>query len=77
MPPQKTSKKNTSTEADQEEHHIEEDNGNSLAGEPSQITNHERQAKLEALKKARAGKIAHLLETHTEDEGDDVDVVDK
>jgi hypothetical protein len=31
MPPQKKSKKNTPTVADQEDHRIQEDNGNSLA----------------------------------------------
>jgi hypothetical protein len=75
MPPQKKSKKNTPTEADQEDHHIEEDNGNSLAAEPSQILDPERQAKLEALKKARAEKTAHLLETHVKEEDDDDDTV--
>jgi hypothetical protein len=35
MPLQKKSKKNTPTEADQEDHHITEDNGNSLTAEPS------------------------------------------
>jgi hypothetical protein len=77
MPPQKKSKKNTSTKVDQEDHHIEEDNENSLTAETSQIIDQERQAKFEALKKARAEKTTHLLETHTEDEDDDDDAVDK
>jgi hypothetical protein len=51
MPPKKKSK-NIPTEADQEDHHIAEDNGNSLTTEPSQISNQERRAKLEALEKA-------------------------
>jgi hypothetical protein len=52
MPPQKKSKKNTPTEADQEDHYTEENNGISLTTEPSQITNQERRAKLEDLQKA-------------------------
>jgi hypothetical protein len=52
MPPQKKSKKNTPTEADKEDHHIAEDNGNSLTAEPSQTSDQERRAKLEALQKA-------------------------
>jgi hypothetical protein len=35
MPPQKKSKKNTPAEANQEDHHIAEDTGNSLTAEPS------------------------------------------
>jgi hypothetical protein len=77
MPTQKKSKKNTSTKVDQEDHHIEEDNENSLTAETSQIIDQERQAKFEALNKARGEKTTHLLETHTEDEDDDDDVVDK
>jgi hypothetical protein len=42
MPAQKNSKKKTPTEANQEDHHTEEDNGNSLTAEPSQISNQER-----------------------------------
>jgi hypothetical protein len=34
MPPRKKSEKNTPTEPDQEDHHVEQDNGNSLAAEP-------------------------------------------
>jgi hypothetical protein len=77
MPPQKKSKKNTPAEADQEDHHIEEDNGNSLATEPSQITNQEIQAKLEALKKTQAEKTAHLLESQAEDEDEDDDAMEQ
>jgi hypothetical protein len=77
MPPRKKSEKNTPTEADQEDHHIEEDNGNSLATEPPQITNQERQAKLKALKKARAEKTAHLLESQAEDEDEDDDAMEQ
>jgi hypothetical protein len=52
MPPQKKSKKNTPTEADQEDYYTEENNGISLTTEPSQIPNQERRAKLEDLQKA-------------------------
>jgi hypothetical protein len=72
MPPQKKSKKNTPTETNQEDHHYaEEDNGISLTAEPSQITDQERMAKLEALQKARAEKAAHTLEPFTEEEADE------
>jgi hypothetical protein len=54
MPPQKRSKKNIPAETDQEEHHHVEGNGISLTTEPSNITDQERRAKLEALLKARA-----------------------
>jgi hypothetical protein len=37
MPPQKKSKKNTPAEANQEDHHIAEDNGNFLTTEALQI----------------------------------------
>jgi hypothetical protein len=77
MPPQKKSKKNTTSDADQEDHHIQEENGNTLITDPQQIANQEREAKLEALKKARAKKTAKVLETHVEDEDEDDDVVDK
>jgi hypothetical protein len=68
MPPQKRSKKNTPTEADQEDHYTEEDNGISLTAEPSHITDQERRAKLEALQKARAEKVVHTLEPFTAEE---------
>jgi hypothetical protein len=54
MPPQKRSKKNTLAEIDQEEHHQDEDKGISHIPEPSNITDQERRAKLEALQRARA-----------------------
>jgi DNA repair exonuclease SbcCD ATPase subunit len=73
MPPQKKSKKNTPTEANQEDHYIEENNGISLTAGPSQITNQERRAKLEALQKARVEKVAHTLEPFTEEEADEED----
>jgi hypothetical protein len=62
MPPQKRSKKNTPAEANQEDHHQDEDNRISHIPEPSNITDQERRAKLEALQRARAEKIAHILE---------------
>jgi hypothetical protein len=79
MPPQKRLKKNTPTEIDQGEHHQDEDNGISLIPEPSNITNQERRAKLEALQRARAEKTARTLEqpaeqqTHENDDDDDDD----
>jgi predicted transcriptional regulator len=77
IPPQKRSKKNTPTEIDQEEQHHDEDNRISHTREPSNITNQERRAKLEALRRARAEKTAHTLEqlaeqqTHENDDDDD------
>jgi uncharacterized protein (DUF1684 family) len=62
MPPQKRSKKNTPAETDQEEHHHNEGGWISLIPEPSNITDQERRAKLEALQRARAEKTAHTLE---------------
>jgi hypothetical protein len=38
MPPRKKSKKSTPIELDQEDHHVKQDNGNSLAAEPSHIS---------------------------------------
>jgi hypothetical protein len=76
MPPQKRSKKNTPTETDQEENHNVEGNGISLTPEPSNITDQERRAKLEALQRARAEKTTHIQEqpteqqTHENDEDD-------
>jgi hypothetical protein len=46
MPPQKKSNKNTPTDANQEDHHIAEDNGNTLATEPSQISDQEKEQNL-------------------------------
>jgi hypothetical protein len=54
MPPKKRSKKNISVETDQEEHYHLEGNEISFVPEPSNITDQERRAKLEALMKARA-----------------------
>jgi hypothetical protein len=54
MPPQKRSKKNTPAETNQEDHHQDEKNGISYIPKPSNITDQERRAKLEALQKARA-----------------------
>jgi hypothetical protein len=54
MPPQKRSKKNTPAETNQEDHHQDENNGISYIPKPSNITDQERRAKLEALQKARA-----------------------
>jgi hypothetical protein len=51
-PPQKKSMKNTPTDADQEDQHIVEENGNTLTIDPQQIAHQEREAKLEALRKA-------------------------
>jgi small-conductance mechanosensitive channel len=88
VPPQKRSKKNTPTETDQEEHHHVEGNGISLTPEPSNITNQERRAKLEALQRARSEKTTHTLEQPTEqqthesdgdddDDDDDAEAIDK
>jgi hypothetical protein len=60
MPPQKRSKKNIPAETDQDEHHHLEGNEISFIPEPSNITDQERRAKLEALMKARAEKTAHI-----------------
>jgi hypothetical protein len=56
MPQQKRSKKNIPAKTDQEEHHHLEGNEISFVPEPSNITDQERRAKLEALMKARAEK---------------------
>jgi hypothetical protein len=66
MPPQKRSKKNTPAEIDQGEHHHDEDNEISHIPEPSNITDQERRAKLEALQRARAEKTTHTLEQPAE-----------
>jgi hypothetical protein len=81
MPPQKRSKKNIPTEADQEEHHLE-GNEISFVPEPSNITDQERRAKLEALMKARAEKAAHIQEQPPEqqtleNDDDDDETIDK
>jgi hypothetical protein len=83
MPPQKRLKKNIPAEISQEEHHHDEDNGISHIPEPSNITDQERRAKLEALQRARAEKIAHTTEqpteqqTHENDDDDDDEAIDK
>jgi DNA repair exonuclease SbcCD ATPase subunit len=82
MPPQKKSKKNTPAVTGQQDHHPLEENGVSFVPEPSNITDQERRAKLEALMKARAEKTAHIQEqpgeqqTH-ENVDDDDDTIDK
>jgi hypothetical protein len=82
MPPQKRSKKNIPAETDQEDHHHLEGNEISFVPEPSNITDQERRAKLEALMKARAEKTAHIQEqpieqqTHENDDDDD-ETIDK
>jgi hypothetical protein len=65
MPPQKRSK-NIPAETDQKDHHHLEGNEISFVPEPSNITDQERRAKLEALMKARAEKTAHIQEQPTE-----------
>jgi FtsZ-binding cell division protein ZapB len=47
--------------------------GISFIAEPSQTTDQERRAKLEALQKARAEKTAHTLEPFTEEDADEED----
>jgi chromosome segregation ATPase len=83
MPPQKRSKKNTPAETNQEDHHQDEDNGISHIPEPSNITDQERRAKLEARQRARVEKTAHILEqfpeqqTQENDDDDDDEAIDK
>jgi hypothetical protein len=59
MPPQKKSKKNVPAEANRDDHHPTQRNETSFVPEPSNITDQERRAKLEALMKARAENTAH------------------
>jgi hypothetical protein len=66
MPPQKRSKKNIPAETDQKEHYHLEGNEISFLPEPSNITDQERRAKLEALMKARAENPAHTQEQPAE-----------
>jgi hypothetical protein len=73
MPPQKKSKKNTPTETDQEDHYNEQDNRIYFTAEPSQTTDQERRAKLEAFQKARAKKTTHTLEPFVEEDADEDD----
>jgi hypothetical protein len=82
MPPQKKSKKNIPVETNQEDHHRIEGNEISFVPEPSNITDQERRAKLEALMKARAEKTAHIQEQPTEQQthenvDDDDDTIDR
>jgi hypothetical protein len=82
MPPRKKSKKNIPAEADQEELHHVEGNEISFVPEPSNITDQERGAKLEALMKARAEKTAHIQEQPTEqqtheNDNDDDETIDR
>jgi hypothetical protein len=79
VPPLKRSKKNASTEIDQEEHHHDKDIGISHSLEPSHITDQERRVKLEALQKAMAEKTAHTLEQYTQQDAheNDDDAVDR
>jgi hypothetical protein len=83
MPPQKKSKKNIPAETNQEDHHPPEGNEIFFVLEPSNTTDQERRAKLEALMKARAEKIAHIQEqpseqqTHQNDDDDDDDTIDR
>jgi hypothetical protein len=77
MPPQKRSKKTTPAETNQEGHHQDEDNEISHIPKPSNITDQEQRAKLEALQRVRAEKTAHILEQlpeqQTQDNDDDDD----
>jgi hypothetical protein len=59
MPPQKKSKKNIPAETNREDHHPPQGNEISFVPEPSNITDQEWRARLEALMKARAEKTAH------------------
>jgi hypothetical protein len=56
MPPQKKSKKNVPAEASRDDHHPTQSNKTSFVPEPSDTTDQERRAKLEALMKARVEK---------------------
>jgi DNA repair exonuclease SbcCD ATPase subunit len=82
MPPQKKSKKNIPAVTDQDHHHLE-GNEISFVPEPSNITDQERRAKLEALMKARAEKTAHIQQqpteqqTHENDDDDDDETIDR
>jgi hypothetical protein len=73
LPPQKRSKKNIPAETDQEEHHHVEGNEISFAPEPLNIIDQERRAKLEALMKERAEKVAHIQEQPTEQQTHEID----
>jgi hypothetical protein len=82
MPPQKKSKKNVPAETSREDHHPPQGNEISFVPEPSNTTDQERRAKLEALMKARAEKTAHTQEQPAEwqtfeNVDDDVDTIDR
>jgi FtsZ-binding cell division protein ZapB len=82
MPPQKKSKKNVPAEANRDDHHPTPRNETSFVPEPSNTTDQERRAKLEALMKARAEKTAHTQEQTAEQQEfenveDDNDTIDR
>jgi hypothetical protein len=82
MPPQKKSKKNVPAETNQDDHHPPQRNETSFVPEPSNTTDQERRAKLEALMKARAEKTTHTQEQPAEQQefenvDDDDDTIDR
>jgi hypothetical protein len=82
MPPQKKSKKNVLAETNRDDHHPPQRNETSFVPEPSNTTDQERRAKLEALMKARAEKTAHTQEQPAEQQefenvDDDDDTIDR
>jgi hypothetical protein len=84
MPPQKKSKKNVPAETNREDHHPPQGNEISFIPEPSNTTDQERRARLEALMKARAEKTTHTQEQPAEqqtheniDDDDDDDTIDR
>jgi DNA repair exonuclease SbcCD ATPase subunit len=81
MPPQKKSKKNVPAETSREDRHPPQGNEVSFIPEPSNTTDQERRAKLEALMKARAEKTAHTQEQPAEQQTfenvDDDDTIDR
>jgi hypothetical protein len=82
MPPQKKSKKNVPAETNRDDHHPPQGNEIPFVPEPSNTTDQERRAKLEALMKARAEKTAHTQEQPAEQQtfenvdDDDDDTID-
>jgi hypothetical protein len=66
MPPQKKSKNNVSAETNREDHHPPQGNEISFIPEPSNTTDQERRAKLEALMEARAETTTHTQEQPVE-----------
>jgi hypothetical protein len=82
MPPQKKSKKNVPAETNRDDHHPPQRNEIPFVPEPSNTTDQERRAKLEALMKARAEKTAHTQEQPAEQQAfenvdDDDDTIDR